>query len=217
MRTTQLFLSALVVGAMLTSCGGETKTEGETAKTETTDASNDAATAAATWNIDPAASDIHWDGHTAGANVYGHNGVIRIKEGTITTEGEMIKSGNFVVDMTSIQPMDENYGEENPKEKLVGHLSSADFFAVDEHPTATFTIKSVDGNTVTGDLTIRGKTNEEKVTINEMEMMPDGTMRAQGTLTFDRQKYDVAWEHFLEDTVLSDDIKLEISVIAKKA
>jgi len=42
-------------------------------------------------------------------------------------------------------------------------------------------------------------------------------MTANGTLVFDRQKYDVAWEHFLEDTVLSDDITLEITLVAKGA
>jgi hypothetical protein len=47
-----------------------------------------------------------------------------------------------------------------------------------------------------------------------MEMM-DGKLMASGHLVFDRQKYDLAWEHYLKDVILSDDIKLDISLVAK--
>ena len=34
--------------------------------------------------------------------------------------------------------------------------------------------------------------------------------------SFDRQKYNVAWVHFMKDVLLADDIALELVVTAKK-
>jgi len=145
---------------------------------------------------------------------YSHYGTIAVKSGSIEVTGEQITAGEFVIDMASITPTDSGYGEENPKEKLIGHLSTWDFFEIEKFPTASFVVKSHEGNTVTGDLTIRDKTNEESITIEKMEMM-DGKLMASGHLVFDRQKYDLAWEHYLKDVILSDDIKLDISLVAK--
>jgi polyisoprenoid-binding protein YceI len=63
-----------------------------------------------------------------------------------------------VIDMGTINPTDENYSEDRPKENLVGHLSAPDFFDVANFPTASFVIKETTGSTVSGDLTIRGIT-----------------------------------------------------------
>ena len=193
---------------------GEQAAKEETPKEE---APKEEVAMAATWSVNPAESNLRWEGGTSGAQVYSHFGNIMLKEGKVMTEGETITGGSFVVDMTSIDPKDEGYSEEHPASDLVGHLSTPDFFAVEEHPTASFNIKSVNGNTITGDLTIRGKTNEESLEVKEMSMSEDGnTMTANGSLVFDRQKYDVAWEHYLQDVVLSDDITLEITLVASK-
>jgi len=50
-----------------------------------------------------------------------------------------------------------------PREKLIGHLKAADFFDTENFPTAIFKITKVNGNEVFGNLTIKGKTNEEKL------------------------------------------------------
>ena len=86
-------------------------------------------------------------GETAGAMVYSHFGDIKIKSGKLSTEGGNITAGNFIVDMTTIDPKDEGYSEENPAAKLVGHLATADFFNVEEYPESSFEITSVEGNT----------------------------------------------------------------------
>ena len=46
--------------------------------------------------------------------------------------------------------------------------------------------------------------------------MTDYGLSVTGTLTFDRQKYDVAWVHYMKDMVLSDDIALNITLVASK-
>lgn len=96
-----------------------------------------------------------------------------------------------------------------PPEKLVGHLSSADFFDVANHASASFEVtgSSEDGTSIVGNLTVRGITHEETIenvsTINE---------EAKGTLTFDRTKYDVSFSHPMQEMVVSNDIVLEITL-----
>ena len=210
MKRNLLFVAAMSVSVALASCagGGETTTEESTTPEEVVVESN-------TWTIDPAASSVRWEGGTAGAQVYSHFGTIGVQSGMVTTEGAAITAGKFEIDMSSISPKDENYSEEHPSSDLVGHLASDDFFSIETYPNASFVAKSVDGNTIIGDLTIKGKTNEETVTVENVEFSGDN-MNASGILVFDRQKYDVAWAHYLKDVVLSDDIALNITLSAKK-
>ena len=127
-------------------------------------------------------------------------------------EGDKIVGGSFVVDMSSITPLDENYAPDGSaqgtREMLVGHLSSGDFFAIEENPTASFEITGAnEDGSVNGNLTIRGNTNTETVTDVKIA---DGTV--SGTLVFDRKKYDVAWDSPMKDAVLSNDIELNIEL-----
>jgi polyisoprenoid-binding protein YceI len=211
MKKNILIITALAVSVALASCGGAE----QTAQTEETTENAPAETI--NWVVDAAQSNVRWEATTAGLTVYGHYGDIKINKGALTTAGETITAGSFVVDMNTIDPKDEGYSEESPASKLVAHLASQDFFAVEEYPMSMFEITAVEGNTIKGNLTVRGKTNEETIQISDIKMNEDGTMTAMGTLVFDRQKYDVAWAHFLEDTVLSDDITLEITLVATKA
>lgn len=215
MKTRNLFLGAAAVAMIAVSCSG-----GSESKTETTDNTPEASAPAVetvSWMVDPAASTVRWEGGTAGAQVYSHFGNIAIKEGKVTTEGEKIVAGSFVIDMTTINPTDENYSEEHPAADLVGHLTTDDFFLIEDYPTASFTVTSMEGNKVMGDLTIKGQTHQEEVMLENATFSEDGSMmKAMGKLTFDRQKYGVAWAHYAKDVILSDDISLEISLAAKK-
>lgn len=208
MKKQLLFSAFALTSLVFASCSNS-----ETPTTETEAAAP--AAESKSWAIDTEQSRIKWEGGTSGVMVYSHFGSIKIKEGSLTTEGNNITGGNFVVDMTTIKPEDNGYNEENTPEKLVGHLSTGDFFLVEQFPTASFAVKSMNGNTLTGDLTIRDKTNEETVNLAAVEMNPDGSMKATGTLVFDRQKYGVAWAHFMKDVLLKDDISLEVTLVGK--
>ncbi len=199
--------TALAISSLLFACGKPSEN-----KTETTE--NDAATSVS-YKISPQESTVTWLGEVAG--VYGHDGTIKITEGNVTVEGSQITAGSVTIDMTSIAPANpDQYKDEDGKRAsdLKAHLSTGDFFLVNEFPTATFTVKSHQGDKLVGDLTIRGNTNEATATITAMEAMEQG-MTAQVKLVFDRQKYDVAWVHFMKDMVLSDDIQLNISLTGK--
>jgi len=203
--------SLLVVGGMIfVSCTGgasnEASTETETVATATTAVS-------ATFSIDTDASVVAWKGEVAG--VYGHNGVINVQQGAISVEEGKVTGGEVVIDMTSIQPLDTASYEASGKtpQDLVDHLSTGDFFLVEEFPTASFVIKSHTEGQLVGDLTIRGNTNEEIVELSSLEISENG-LTGEGKLVFDRQKYDVKWEHYIQDYVLSNDIEITLTIIA---
>lgn len=174
----------------------------------------------ASYELDSAESKIMWEGNmlkVGGISLYGHKGTLDFTKGILNMKDGKITDGTLVVDMSSMQPTDDNFNpdEGKTKDKLVGHLSSDDFFSVDEFPTATFKVTGVKEGIIMGDMTIRGVTNQETVENVKMEMM-DGKMHAKGDLTIDRQKYNVAWDAG-KDKVLSDDLDLQFNIVANKS
>jgi polyisoprenoid-binding protein YceI len=203
MKFTNLFI-ALAASVVLYSCESSDK-PAETSNVESTET--------ATYTVDTEQSAVNWKGSMVG--LYSHNGTVKLTEGSLSLAAGKLAGGNFTVDLTSINPLDSGYSAERPKEGLIGHLQQADFFATDSFPTASFVIKSVEGNTATGELTVRGKTNEEKVT--DIVLNADGDqLTATGKLVFNRQKYDVAYKASMKDMVLSDDIEVTVTLVGKK-
>lgn len=210
MKRTNLIATAFVAGAFfLASCsGGSTEQTNE----ETNNEENTTEEAVETQHtVDVSSSSVTWKGEMLGA--YAHSGTVGVSSGSLTMKGDVVSGGEFTVDLTSIVPTDENYGEDNPKEKLIGHLSSDDFFGVESFPTATYKVESVEGTTATGTLTIKGQSNTESVTDIAVTAGENGGYTITGNLTFDRQKYGVAWASTMKDMVLGDDIPLTINLV----
>ena len=131
-------------------------------------------------------SEVVWKGYKVTGS---HEGTIAIQSGSLTFEDEKLTGGKFVMDMTTINTTDL---EGKYKEKLDGHLKSDDFFGVTNHPTATLVFKEVTASgknayTVTGDLTIKGKTSPISFTISIYGS------KATASLKVDRTKYDVRY------------------------
>ncbi len=106
---------------------------------------------------------VVWEGTMLG--VYSHDGTLYLTKADIIMKDGNITGGNFTVDMNSMVATDENYNPEqgSTPEKLIGHLKSADFFDVENYPTATFVITGSEGDKVMGNMTIRGITHPETV------------------------------------------------------
>ncbi len=204
MKKTPLLLTIAAVGSLfLASCGGTSEPEA------TTDITEEVAVVTTEPSIDAATSTVNWTGEMMG--MYTHNGTVTVKEAKVTMAGDKVAGGSFVVDLSTITPLDKNYdvAKGNTPEKLVEHLSSPDFFDVANHPTASFEITEVaaDGSSAKGNLTVRGITNVETV---KNITLADGTL--SGTLTFDRTKYEVAFSHPVKEMVISNDIALVIAL-----
>lgn len=104
------------------------------------------------------------------------------------------------------------------------HLRSADFFDVENHPTATFRSSRVTRTgttgTVTGDLTIRGVTKPVTLQVEYLGHVRDpwgghrAVFSAHGTLN--REDWGLTWNMILDNggLVVSKEIRLEIDVEA---
>ncbi len=131
-------------------------------------------------------SKVTWKGYKVTGS---HEGSIAIKEGELEFKDGKLKGGAFIIDMSSIQNTDM---EGEYKAKLEGHLKSDDFFGVEKFPTASlnFTkVKSTGKNSyeVTGDLTIKDKTNSITFDISIYGN------KATANIKIDRTKFDVRY------------------------
>lgn len=106
-------------------------------------------------------------------------------------------------------------------ERRDGHLKSADFFDVENHPTLTFKSKKVAGSgddlQVTGDLTIRGVTKEVTVPV-EVLGAAGGKAGFAAEFKIDRLAYGVTWNRAMEGggAMLDDEVTIRIDVEADK-
>lgn len=138
-----------------------------------------------------------------------HYGSLKFKSGEVNFAKDLISSGKFIVDMTTINVEDI---QGNGKSRLEGHLRSDDFFSVDSFKEATLVLKSSakDGENlnVKGTLSIKGLDSEV-----EFVMIKDGS-NWKSKLTFDRSKHNVRFRsgsffQNLGDNLILDDIELE--------
>ena len=161
-------------------------------------------------NVDVTTSNIHWLGEKVTGQ---HEGNLSLKSGSlILTDGE-VTGGSFVVDMNSMTCTDL---EGEYAGKLIGHLKSDDFFGVENFPEATliFTAVEAKGNgvyAVTGDFTIKGKTNPASfdLTVND-----NG---ATAKVVIDRSKYDIRYGSNtffdnLGDKAIYNEFKLDVTL-----
>ena len=131
-------------------------------------------------------SKVVWKGYKVTGS---HEGTIALKSGQLNFDDDKLTGGEFTIDMSTITATDL---EGEYKGKLEGHLKSDDFFGIEKYPTASlvFTkVKSTGKNSykVTGDLTIKGKTNS--VTLN----VSIYGNKANATLKVDRSKFDIRY------------------------
>lgn len=136
-----------------------------------------------------------------------HTGGFSKVSGTATVaDGDLTKLA-VAVDIVT----DSLYSDD---EKLTGHLKNADFFDVKNQPKATFkstkVAKTEKGYTVTGELTLLGKTKPVSfpATITEK----DGKLEVSAAFTIDRTD----WGMNYGKGKIDDKVELGIKVEAKK-
>jgi len=203
---TMIVASAIAFGLFACSNANENAEDtAEKSKVETVE------TNPVSYNIDTETSVISWKGSMIG--VYAHEGTLSVSSGSVTLKDGAVTEGNFTVDMNSMVTTDDDaLYEMAPREKLIGHLQSPDFFATEEFPTGDFKVMSVSGDVITGELTLKGVTKE--ATINSVKVdETDGSFSATGNLVFNRQDFGISYENTMNDMVLSDDIELAISIL----
>ena len=169
--------------------------------------------------VDKSISTVKWEAKKVTGK---HDGTIAFANGSISANKANITVGRLVIDMKTI--VDVDLADAGYNKKLVGHLSSDDFFAVDKFPESTLVIKKVtlvsgSDYKVSGDLTIKGVTNpfEFNAKVNQ-----DGDkLKAEGLMTINRAKFGVRYGSSsffqgLGDKVIYDDFTLAFNIVALK-
>jgi polyisoprenoid-binding protein YceI len=167
-----------------------------------------------TWTIDPAHSDVGFViRHLMISNVKGH---FTAFEGRIVTAEDPLDSEvTATIDMTSIDTA-------NPMRD--DHLRSADFFAVDEHPTMTYRSTGIrpdgDGYLMDGELTLKGVTRpiSLQLELGGFGQDPYGGTRAGFTATGElkRSDFGVDFQAVLETggVVVADKVTINLEIEA---
>lgn len=167
--------------------------------------------------INTKVSSVEWIGKKVTGQ---HEGTIAIKEGNLSFHDGNLETGTIVIDMASIAVTDL---EGEWADKLKGHLESEDFFNVEKHTSATFTIKKVTAeengkSKVSGDLTIKGITHP--ITFESTNEMKDGKFAAFAEVNIDRTLYDIKYGSgkFFEglgDKMISDEFTIKFKIAAE--
>ena len=141
--------------------------------------------------------------------------------GTIQVDRAKPESSSveFTIQATSI---------DTSEPKRDGHLRTADFFDVANHPTIRFKSTSMkpngkDSYFVTGDFTMHGVTKQITLPVTVLgegkDPMGNEKMGLETAITLNRKDYGLNWNRALETggVLVGDEVKVQISIEANKA
>ncbi|MBO0962083.1 YceI family protein [Neobacillus sp. MM2021_6] len=171
------------------------------------------------WALDPAHSSVDFSvRHMMIANV----------KGTFNTFNATIEADPADLTTANIEFSVETESVDTRSKDRDGHLVSADFFDVENHPNMTFKATNIEKTdegeyNVTGDLTLRGVTKQETfaVIFEGQGKDPWGNEKAgfsaQGTIN--RSDYGLVWNAALETggVLVGDKVKINLQIQAAKA
>lgn len=213
----------LAAFALLASSCGNSGNKAETKEAETVIETT--AEAASSYSQFDKNSFLKWRGSHLGG-LQPRFGKVFLKQVDIKTDGEKLLNAKAIVDMNSISVENFSEDEAEMKQKLTGHLASADFFKVDSFPTAVFELTKYAKNEgeynalISGNLKIMDVTksitfkaniqiNDAEVTVNSEPFIVD---RRDWNLTYNVE----GTEGVPVDYLISNDLEFEINLIAKK-
>lgn len=177
-----------------------------------------------TYTVNTEKSSIFWTGKKVTGE---HTGTLAIKSGSVMVENGMPVAATFDIDMNSIVCTD--LKDEGTNQKLVGHLKSADFFGVEDHPMGKFVATSftpIEGAKdreanykIKGTLTLKGIS--EEIEFEGLIAMKGSALVSNGSAEFDRAKYDIRYGSgsFFEDLgdkTIYDEVGLTFVLSATK-
>ncbi|WP_375558703.1 YceI family protein [Bernardetia sp. OM2101] len=239
MKRISLFASAILVAgslSFLSSCNNAPKSqEAAVADTVATVDTKEVVAAQQELPVAQSESAVTWIGSKPGGQ---HNGTIGIAEGSsLMVDNGALVGGTIVLDMTNITVLDIEAAEDNAK--LVGHLKSDDFFAVETHPTATFTIASIEAVDASTIEVVEGEHSTEnpthKITGNlklmdtekaisfyaNVTMPSEGEVKASAKFNIDRTEFNVSYmaegAAAVKDKFINNTVNVGFDITAKAA
>lgn len=178
------------------------------------------------FTIDNNTSKVSWKGSKPAGTHYGE---IVVKSGEMNFEDGNLISGSFIADMSTINVMDLEGDEKSELENhLKGNIEGKEdhFFNVNTYPESKFVIKSItpenDSYKITGDLTIKDKTNTVELNSKIMSDVSKNIVRLETEeFAIDRTKWGIEFMSKsvfddLKDKFIDDEIKLKVELQADK-
>jgi len=170
--------------------------------------------------VDVKASTFNW----LGKKVTGeHNGTIGIQSGSLVVNGGILQGGEFTIDMKTIKCLDLTDAGYNAK--LVGHLTTPDFFDVANFPNAKLNIKkaklkSGSNYDLSGVLTINGVTQPIAFP-SVVSVDTKGAITATAKFDVDRTKFGSKFgsKSFFEsigDKMIYDNFQVDVKIVTTK-
>jgi polyisoprenoid-binding protein YceI len=145
---------------------------------------------------------ITWTGTKGAAGK--HEGGFKAVAGTATVDGDALKAVKLEIETESIY---------SDNAQLTQHLKSPDFFGVKNNPKAKFESTKVEktdkGFTITGNLTINGKSKE--VAIPAEVTASAGAVKINGTVTIDKRDFGMTYG----GGKIDDPVAIKVAVDAK--
>lgn len=218
----KLFYLPIVLALFFVSCKTENKknenkdvTQNEIAEADSKASSDQDG---ATHMVDAEKSQLLWKGFKPTGT---HDGTINLKNGLVEYAEGTLKQASFEIDMNSIvckdMPADDEYNQ-----KLVGHLKNADFFDVEQFPTASFMLKSQEKDAngqlqFTGDLTVKGITKSISFPVNLIEEGQTLTLKSDSFMV-DRTEFGIQYKskNFfkdIKDKFINDEFEMSFKVV----
>lgn len=182
-----------------------------------------------TYAVSTDASTIAWKAtKTLGG---GHNGEIKISEGSVIVDGDAVVGGSFTIDMNSISVLD--IEDEGKRGYLESHLKGLDdekaddFFNVKKYPTAKYEITRVTkkegdekaNSLVYGNLTLRETT--KSVAFSANINIADGAVNVSTPgFKFDRTEFGIKYNSSsffdgLKEKAIDNEVGLSVTLVAK--
>ncbi|PIY08356.1 MAG: YceI family protein [Flexibacter sp. CG_4_10_14_3_um_filter_32_15] len=214
MKRISLFASAILVAgslSFLSSCNNAPKSQ-EAEVVDSVAVVPEETQATQELMIDTSASAVTWIGTKPAGQ---HNGTLGIaSDSKLMVENGTLTGGTITINMTELTVLDIEATEDNAK--LVGHLQSPDFFAVETYPTSTFTITNVEAVDASTIEVVEGEHSTEnpthKITGNlkmmdveksisfyaNVTMPSEGEVKASAKFNIDRTEFNVS--HMAEGT-----------------
>ena len=170
-----------------------------------------AAVAAVALTLPAAAADVKLTGENTKITWVGtkgaagkHEGGFKTVTGTATVDGDALTKVEVEIDMDSLYSDDP---------KLTAHLKAPDFFGVKTNPKSKFVSTKIEkgdkGYTITGDLTMNGKT--KAVTFPATVSYSGGTLKLDSSFSIDKREWGMTYG----GGKIDDQVALKVAVEAK--
>lgn len=156
-------------------------------------------------------SKIVWEGSKVTGS---HEGTVNLKSGFLIFKNGGLIGGEFVLDMTSIVCTDLSG---KGKASLENHLKNADFFDVNNYPTAELIILGAEKRGTEQDYTIKGEITIKEITQKIAFKAKIERKKARARLVIDRTLFGIIYKsgNFfkeLADKAIYDEFKMQIEL-----